>query len=125
MKKMSKREMYNIIISIMETGESPIPPKDIIDFAKHEIELIDQHNEKSKKYKKNKASANEGLKNIIETCLPDEPEMIDSIVKRVEGASPSQYKVTRSIVIYWLNQLVKEEKATKSKIKGITAYAIA
>lgn len=123
MKKISKRQMYNIIIDIMKTGESPVPPEDIITFAQHEIELIDEHNEKVKTYKKNKADNNAIVKDYVETCLPDKPEGIDSIVKRVEGATLSQFKVTRSIVIYWLNQLVKEEKATKSKFKGLTVYA--
>lgn len=119
MKRISKRDMYNIIINVMETGESPVPPEDIIEFAKHEIELIDLHNAKAKKYKKNKVN---DLLVFVETCLPDEAEMIDSIVTRVKGSVPSEVKieVTRSKVIYCLNKLVADGKAIKVKGKNVS-----
>ena len=121
MEKITKREMYEALISLMEKDEMTFErdgeifevDKDTMsDFAAHEIDLLDKKASKAKERAASKKNEVDELGEAVFTALSDTDfEPIADIAARIEGDD-----VTISKVTYRLTQLVKAGEAEKQEL---------
>ena len=109
-KKMTKKEMFGLLLGLLETAE--VAERDELkNFVAHEIEMIENKAEKAKTYKRKKAA--DVLKEQIYTKLDIlEFRTIHDIVSDFNDADITAAKVSAR-----LTSLVKEGLAIKEEIK--------
>ena len=109
-KKMTKKEMFGLLLGLLETAE--VAERDELkNFVAHEIEMIENKAEKAKTYKRKKAA--DVLKEQIYTKLDAlEFRTIHDIVSDFNDADITAAKVSAR-----LTSLVKEGVAIKEEIK--------
>ena len=109
-KKMTKKEMFGLLLGLLETAE--VAERDELkNFVAHEIEMIENKAEKAKTYKRKKAA--DVLKEQIYTKLDVlEFRTIHDIVSDFNDADITAAKVSAR-----LTSLVKEGVAIKEEIK--------
>ena len=109
-KKMTKKEMFGLLLELLETAE--VAERDELkNFVAHEIEMIENKAEKAKTYKRKKAQ--DVLKEQIYTKLDIfEFRTIHDIVSDFDDADITAAKVSAR-----LTSLVKEGVAIKEEIK--------
>ena len=112
MEKITKREMYEAIISLAATGEMKYDKDEYIDFCQNEIALLDKKAAKAKETAAKKRAEGDELTDAVRAALSNEQlEPIADIAARIEGED-----VTVSKVTYRLTQLVKNGEAEKGEI---------
>lgn len=109
-KKMTKKEMFGLLLELLETAE--VAERDELkNFVAHEIEMIENKAEKAKTYKRKKTA--DVLKEQIYTKLDAlEFRTIHDIVSDFNDADITAAKVSAR-----LTSLVKEGVAIKEEIK--------
>ena len=109
-KKMTKKEMFGLLLGLLETAE--VAERDELkNFVAHEIEMIENKAEKAKTYKRKKTA--DVLKEQIYTKLDAlEFRTIHDIVSDFDDADITAAKVSAR-----LTSLVKEGIAIKEEIK--------
>ena len=109
-KKMTKKEMFGLLLGLLETAE--VAERDELkNFVAHEIEMIENKAEKAKTYKRKKTA--DVLKEQIYTKLDAlEFRTIHDIVSDFNDADITAAKVSAR-----LTSLVKEGLAVKEEIK--------
>ena len=109
-KKMTKKEMFGLLLGLLETAE--VAERDELkNFVAHEIEMIENKAEKAKTYKRKKTA--DVLKEQIYTKLDAlEFRTIHDIVSDFNDADITAAKVSAR-----LTSLVKEGLAIKEEIK--------
>ena len=109
-KKMTKKEMFGLLLGLLETAE--VAERDELkNFVAHEIEMIENKAEKAKTYKRKKTA--DVLKEQIYTKLNVfEFRTIHDIVSDFDNADITAAKVSAR-----LTSLVKEGLAIKEEIK--------
>lgn len=109
-KKMTKKEMFGLLLELLETAE--VAERDELkNFVAHEIEMIENKAEKAKTYKRKKTA--DVLKEQIYTKLDVlEFRTIHDIVSDFNDADITAAKVSAR-----LTSLVKEGVAIKEEIK--------
>lgn len=109
-KKMTKKEMFGLLLELLETAE--VAERDELkNFVAHEIEMIENKAEKAKTYKRKKTA--DVLKEQIYTKLDAlEFRTIYDIVSDFNDADITAAKVSAR-----LTSLVKEGVAIKEEIK--------
>ena len=109
-KKMTKKEMFGLLLGLLETAE--VAERDELkNFVAHEIEMIENKAEKAKTYKRKKTA--DILKEQIYTKLDAlEFRTIHDIVSDFDNADITAAKVSAR-----LTSLVKEGVAIKEEIK--------
>ena len=109
-KKMTKKEMFGLLLGLLETAE--VAERDELkNFVAHEIEMIENKAEKAKTYKRKKPA--DVLKEQIYTKLDVlEFRTIHDIVSDFNDADITAAKVSAR-----LTSLVKEGVAIKEEIK--------
>lgn len=109
-KKMTKKEMFGLLLGLLETAE--VAERDELkNFVAHEIEMIENKAEKAKTYKRKKTA--DVLKEQIYTKLDAlEFRTIHDIVSDFDNADITAAKVSAR-----LTSLVKEGVAIKEEIK--------
>ena len=109
-KKMTKKEMFGLLLELLETAE--VAERDELkNFVAHEIEMIENKAEKAKTYKRKKTA--DVLKEQIYTKLDVlEFRTIHDIVSDFNDADITAAKVSAR-----LTSLVKEGLAIKEEIK--------
>ena len=109
-KKMTKKEMFGLLLELLETAEVA-EREELKNFVAHEIEMIENKAEKAKTYKRKKAA--DVLKEQIYTKLDAlEFRTIHDIVSDFNDADITAAKVSAR-----LTSLVKEGLAVKEEIK--------
>ena len=109
-KKMTKKEMFGLLLGLLETAEVA-EREELKNFVAHEIEMIENKAEKAKTYKRKKAA--DVLKEQIYTKLDAlEFRTIHDIVSDFNDADITAAKVSAR-----LTSLVKEGVAIKEEIK--------
>ena len=111
MEKITKREMYESIIAMMNGGEQKYEASAYIDFCQNEIDLLDKKTAKAKERAAVKRAEGDELTDAVRAALGEDFEPIADIAARVEGED-----VTLSKVTYRLGQLVKNGDAVKEQI---------
>lgn len=109
-KKMTKKEMFGLLLELLETAE--VAERDELkNFVAHEIEMIENKAEKAKTYKRKKTA--DVLKEQVYTKLDAlEFRTIHDIVSDFNDADITAAKVSAR-----LTSLVKEGVAIKEEIK--------
>ena len=109
-KKMTKKEMFGLLLGLLETAEVA-EREELKNFVAHEIEMIENKAEKAKTYKRKKTA--DVLKEQIYTKLDAlEFRTIHDIVSDFNDANITAAKVSAR-----LTSLVKEGVAIKEEIK--------
>ena len=109
-KKMTKKEMFGLLLGLLETAEVA-EREELKNFVAHEIEMIENKAEKAKTYKRKKTA--DVLKEQIYTKLDAlEFRTIHDIVSDFDNADITAAKVSAR-----LTSLVKEGVAIKEEIK--------
>ena len=112
MEKITKREMYEAIIEVMNGGELKYDPADVIAFCENAIALLDKKAAKAKETAAKKRAEGDELTDAVRAVLSaDTFEPISDIAARIQGDDVTVAKVT-----YRLTQLVKNGEAEKSEI---------
>ena len=109
-KKMTKKEMFGLLLGLLETAEVA-EREELKNFVAHEIEMIENKAEKAKTYKRKKTA--DVLKEQIYTKLDVlEFRTIHDIVSDFNDANITAAKVSAR-----LTSLVKEGLVIKEEIK--------
>lgn len=127
---MTKRESFNAIITILENGE--YENRDyLIDFLKHEVEVIDATNEKRREKRQASTGTNSVIKNTIlailaehENAQPVSALMEDERLLSYQDGETSK-RMTSQKLSSMLYQLVKEGKVDTKEIKKKAYYSLA
>ena len=121
-KKITKRDRFNRLFTIVQEGAYP-DADDLMTFIEHEIELLDKKNTAERKPTA-KQVANEGYKqNILDWMEPDHLYLAAEIVKGVPEIVADG--VTAGTVTALLTQLYKAGSLTRTEDKRKNYYALA
>ena len=113
-KKPTKRENYNTLLKIEAVANNP----ELVEFIKHEIELLDKKNSTDKKPTATQV-ANEALKNtILDYMEPTIGYTVTDIIKGVEECS----ELSNQKVSALMRALKDEGKVTKTEGKKTLFY---
>ena len=118
MEKITKREMFEAIKGLAESGalhmadfNEAISDEAVADFCANEIALLDKKAVKAKERAAQKRAEGDELTAAVKAVLTDEFQTIADIAAQIEGDDVSAAKVT-----YRLTQLVKSGEAEKSEL---------
>lgn len=112
-KKITKREIYEVIANAMAAGAVPLEAQEIIDFCYKEIAALDRKAEKARENAAKKREEGDALMELVRDALTDEYSIIADIAARIES---DDIEVTIAKVQYRLNQLVQMGEAEKSDV---------
>ena len=107
--KITKRDNFNTLYELVSNAGLDAETEDRLHaFIDHELELMTQRAEKSKKYQKAHKASDDAMTDAIMKVLTDAdaPICIADIVSKIEDASAQK-------VTYRLGKLFKDDKITK------------
>ena len=107
--KITKRDNFNTLYELVSNAGLDAETEDRLhSFIDHELELMAQRAEKSKKYQKAHKASDDAMTDAIMKVLSDatEPICIADIVGKIEDASAQK-------VTYRLGKLFKDDKIVK------------
>ena len=136
MEKITKREMFEAIKGLAESGalhmvdfNENITDEAVAEFCANEIDLLDKKAAKAKERAAEKRKVGDELSDAVRAVLTHEPATIADIAARIEGED-----VTVAKCQYRLGQLAKNGEAVKSEIvipatettkaRKVVAYAL-
>lgn len=121
MEKMTKRNVYEALINLANTGnlvyasdegDVTVTGEALIAFAENEIALLDKKAVKAKERAAQKRAEGDELTDAVRAVMSTEDfEPISEIAARIEGEDVTVAKVT-----YRLTQLVKNGEAEKTEL---------
>ena len=111
MEKMTKREKFEAIKTLVETGVLEVDATVLVEFCEKEIESLDSKAVKAKERAAAKKAEADGLLDAVKATLTDEFQTIADIAVKVEDADATVAKVT-----YRLTKLVEAGVAEKTEI---------
>lgn len=113
---MTKREMFNLIATVNADNE------EIVDFCKHELELLDNRKSTPRKPTKNQTENIQFKQDILDVLMvADAPMCIKELMAAVpsfEGKDLSNQRVSRM-----LTDLRKDGKVTRTYIKKVAYFS--
>lgn len=107
--KITKKDNYNTLYELVSNAGLDKETEDRLHtFIDHELELMHQRAEKSKKYQKEHRATDDAMTDAIMKVLTDAdaPICIADIVSKIDGSSAQK-------VTYRLGKLFKDDKITK------------
>ena len=111
--KKTKRDFYNEIVEIAKN----LGKEDLVEFATHEIELLDK--KKSSDVKSKNQIANEGIKEVIVNTLEDLGKF--ATISEIQSANAELSELSNQKISALLKQLVDSE-VVKKQIDKKKAY---
>ena len=122
-KKITKRDMFNEIIKMMNGDPMSVSTQDIIEFANHEIELLNKKSSSSSGKQTKTQLENESYKEIILETLKtaDKPITISELMRRSETIA----ELSNQRISAMLSQLRKAEKIVRTYEKKKAYFSIA
>ena len=122
-KKITKRDMFNEIIKMMNGEQMSVSTQDIIEFANHEIELLNKKSSSSSGKQTKTQLENESYKEVILETLKtaDKPITISELMRRSETIA----ELSNQRVSAMLSQLRKAEKIVRTYEKKKAYFSIA
>ena len=112
MEKMTKRDVYEALLKMVETGTLEITEAELKTFCENEIALLDKKAVKAKERAAQKRAEGDELTDTVRAAMSTETfEPIADIAARIEGDD-----VTVAKVSYRLTTLVKNGEAVKEQI---------
>lgn len=104
---MAKRDYFNILLGIADVKAN----SSLVDFIKHELELLDKKNSQDRKPTATQI-ANEGLKKEIYEVLSASPSQLFTVTE-IMKTSPTLEELSNQKVSALLRQLVEAGKVEK------------
>ena len=122
-KKITKRDMFNEIIKMMNGEQMSVSSQAVIDFANHEIELLNKKSSSSSGKQTKTQLENESYKEIILETLKtaDKPITISELMRRNETIA----ELSNQRISAMLSQLRKAEKIVRTYEKKKAYFSIA
>ena len=122
-KKITKRDMFNEIIKMMNGEQMSVSSQAVIDFANHEIELLNKKSSSSSGKQTKTQLENESYKEIILETLKtaDKPITISELMRRSETIA----ELSNQRISAMLSQLRKAEKIVRTYEKKKAYFSIA
>ena len=122
-KKITKRDMFNEIIKMMNGDPMSVSTQDIIEFANHEIELLNKKSSSSSGKQTKTQLENESYKEVILETLKtaDKPITISELMRRSETIA----ELSNQRISAMLSQLRKAEKIVRTYEKKKAYFSIA
>ena len=122
-KKITKRDMFNEIIKMMNGEQMSVSSQAVIDFANHEIELLNKKSSSSSGKQTKTQLENESYKEVILETLKtaDKPITISELMRRSETIA----ELSNQRVSAMLSQLRKAEKIVRTYEKKKAYFSIA
>lgn len=112
MKNLTKKEMYEAIISMMEGESVEVEVEEIVEFCQKEIAQLEKKAEKAKEKAAQKKAETDALMDVVENVLSEEDFMpIADIVVAI-----GDEEVTTHKVISRLSALIKDGRVEKQYI---------
>ena len=120
MEKFTKRNIFEALITLTETGKlefttdtgvEEVSAEALREFAENELALLDKKAIKAKERAAVKKAESDSLLELVAGALTEDFEPIADIAARIEGEDVTVAKVT-----YRLTQLVKNGEAEKEQI---------
>lgn len=109
--KITKKDQFAAIIDALMTLEGQEGITELVDFCKHEIELLDKKAAKAKEAAAKKKSESDELTEKVASLLTDGFQTTAEITAQIDDEEISTHKVS-----YRLTQLTKAERAEKTEI---------
>ena len=120
MKKMTKREKFELLLTIAEVQENEM----LVEFINHELELLAKKNASGTLRKPTKTQIeNENLIEVIFAKLQATGEGMTISEIQAEDETLAQFSNQKMSAL--LTQLVNDKIVTRTKDKKITTFAIA
>ena len=122
-KKITKRDMFNEIIKMMNGEQMSVSTQAVIEFANHEIELLNKKSSSSSGKQTKTQLENESYKEVILETLKtaDKPITISELMRRSETIA----ELSNQRVSAMLSQLRKAEKIVRTYEKKKAYFALA
>ena len=118
---MTKREMFNAAIAVIEGREVEVDRVELIEGLSHEIELLERKSNSPKKPTKTQIE-NDGFKAEIVAHLTevDTPKTI----KELQAEIPSISGLTNQRITHMLTDLRKDGKVARTYVKKVAYFAL-
>lgn len=116
-KKRTKRENFEFLLNIDAVKENA----DLVDFIKHEIELLDNKKSAPRKPTANQV-VNEGLKTAMFDALADADKPLS--IKMLKEVCPEIAGETSQKIAPLLNAMAKDGKVVKTYIKKVAYFGL-
>ena len=123
-KKVTKKENYEMLLEIVENSNSEIKAE-LVEFITKQIESIDAKAAKAKEKAAEKRAEGDELRAAVKSVLTDELQTAEMILGQIEGEELTKAKITAR-----LTQLIKAGEAVKEEVKTeegkkVMAYKLA
>lgn len=115
--KRTKRENFEFLLNMDAVKENA----DLVDFIKHEIELLDNKKSAPRKPTANQV-ANEGLKNAMFDALADADKPLS--IKMLKEVCPEIAGENSQRIAPLLNAMVKDRRLVKTYIKKVAYFGL-
>lgn len=122
-KKMTKKEMFAEIIKMMNGETSSVTEKEVIEFAEHEIELLNKKSSSGSGKPTKTQVENEGYKEVILEALAtaDKPMTISELMEYAEGLAGLKNQRVSAI----MTQLKNANKVVRTMEKKKAYFSLA
>ena len=122
-KKITKKDMFNEIIKMMNGEQMSVSAQAVIDFATHEIELLNKKSSSSSGKPTKTQIENEGYKEVILKALAtaDKPMTISEIMEYTDGLVGLKNQRVSAL----MTQLKKAGKVVRTEEKKKAYFSLA
>ena len=122
-KKMTKKEMFAEIIKMMNGETSSVTESAVIEFAEHEIELLNKKSSSGSGKPTKTQAENEGYKEVILEALAtaDKPMTISELMEYAEGLAGLKNQRVSAI----MTQLKNANKVVRTMEKKKAYFSLA
>lgn len=115
-KKMTKRDYYEEILSILTETDLTDETSALVDFVKNQIDTLDKRAEKAKERAAEKKAEGDELRETVKNVLTNDFQTVEDIVNALDNE-----EITKAKVIARLTQLVTLGEVEKTDIKDETS----
>lgn len=111
-KKISDKEFFENVISIMTTGEATLDPQEMIEKAQQKIASIERKAERAKELRAEKRAAGDELLELVKACLTNDWNIAANIAAEISEKTGETF--SRQKISARLTKLVKDGFAVES-----------
>lgn len=115
-KKMTKRDYYEEILSILTETDLTDETSVLVDFVKNQIDTLDKRAEKAKERAAEKKAEGDELRETVKNVLTNDFQTVEDIVNALDNE-----EITKAKVIARLTQLVALGEVEKTDVKDETS----
>ncbi len=115
-KKMTKRDYYEEILSILTETDLTDETSALVDFVKNQIDTLDKRAEKAKERAAEKKAEGDELRETVKNVLTNDFQTVEDIVNALDNE-----EITKAKVIARLTQLVALGEVEKTDVKDETS----